>query len=159
MGFFTPKKDITTEEREHELAEIERLSEEIARLSGEVKALRAERENIGDITALKAEINELEISKSKLEEANKREVREVEHRVGLLQEKMNQDIDLATRTAEVTVREGNLDAERKRFEDHTKFVTDQMRDEMSRFEKITEKLLDNLPDMKAALSARTIVKE
>jgi chromosome segregation ATPase len=133
-------------------SEIERLTEEIALLKGEVKGLRTERNHTARLNELETEINTLEISKSKLIEDNDKKVRETEHAVGLLRKQQEQDHEHAVRMAKLEVGEENLTKEREAFTKELEFRTSQMAGEMDRFEKITEKILDRLPDVNAALS-------
>lgn len=100
----------------------------------EVPALTAE------VLTLKRQIASLEIDKSKIQEEHSRQERELRHMIGL--EKKRQEVELvqAKKDTELTLREGNLVAERARFEEQLKFNT-------SRFETMEKYLKDMMGDI------------
>src|SRR5438132_759868 len=81
------------------------------------------------VLTLKRSIADLEIQKSKREEEHAKQERELRHMIGL--EKKRQEVEIAQskKDTELTVREGNLAADKKRFEENLKFNTE-------RFEKM-----------------------
>lgn len=107
--------------------------------------------SISDLTAkvreLKEKISELEISKSKREEEFARKEREIEHKVGLHKSQVEQDIVLAKREATVAVREANLQADRDRFEQQMKFVTENFDKQATYLQKIISDLAARLPSL------------
>ena len=131
---------------------LDRLTAEIKTQSirlAEVEAkLDASREALGlseKIANLKVKVADLEIEKAKkLEEFDRRE-REVTHMVGLERKRQEFEIDVAKRETTVAVREENLSAEQKRFEDQIAFSKEQIKNEIDRFEKLLVKLVDALP--------------
>lgn len=108
----------------------EELVEEIEGLRKEVRALTSEKEELGQEAKLTRQINDLkkekvdlEIEAAKKQEAFDREKREVEHMVGLERKKSEFETDSARRLAELQVREQNLNAERKLFEERMEALT------------------------------------
>lgn len=92
------------------------------------------------VITLKKQIADLEINKSKITEEHERQDRELRHMIGL--EKNRQEVELvqAKKDTELTVREGNLAAEKARFEEQFKFNT-------QRFETMEKYLKDMLTDI------------
>lgn len=92
------------------------------------------------VITLKKQIADLEINKSKITEEHERQDRELRHMIGL--EKKRQEVELvqAKKDTELTVREGNLAAEKARFEEQLKFNT-------QRFETMEKYLKDMLTDI------------
>lgn len=93
-----------------------------------------------EVLTLKRQIASLEIDKSKIQEEHARQERELRHMIGL--EKKRQEVELvqAKKDTELTLREGNLIAERARFEEQLKFNT-------SRFETMEKYLKDMMADI------------
>jgi len=89
---------------------------------------------------LKAQINELKNDKSVLEEKHQREERELRHMIGLEKKRQEFEIEQAKKQTALQVREENLVADRKRFEEHLKFNTE-------RFEKLEAYLKDMISDI------------
>ncbi len=92
------------------------------------------------VLMLKEQIAQLQIDKSKIEEQHAKEERELRHMIGL--EKKRQEVELvhAKKETELTVREGNLAAEKVRFSEQLKFNTE-------RFETMEKYLKDMLTDI------------
>lgn len=142
-------------DREAALREMrDELLNEIAELRSDVQALNTEREKTSKVNDLQRQIASLEIAKDKLIEDNDRKIRETEHSVGLLRTKQDHDIEHATRMAKLEVAESNLTTERESFKKDMDFRTEQMKGEMERFEAITEKILQRLPDLNATLTLK-----
>jgi hypothetical protein len=93
-----------------------------------------------EVIALKRQIADLEIKKGQIEEEHAKQDRELRHMIGL--EKKRQQVELvqAKKDTELTVREGNLVAEKARFEEQLKFNT-------QRFETMEKYLKDMLTDI------------
>jgi hypothetical protein len=136
----------------------EGLTDELAELKGDVKALRREREGIteelalsDEVVGLRRSISKLEIEKSKKDEQHERKVRETEHRVGLLKLQQTHEVTNAKRETELQVREGNLSAERKRFEQEMEFQRKHLQGEVDRIESVLEKVLERLTNVDVAM--------
>jgi hypothetical protein len=77
---------------------------------------------------LREEIETLTIEKERREEEFARREREVEHKVGLERKRQEFEVDAAKREAVVTVREENLKADKKRFEEAMKAQSERLDD-------------------------------
>lgn len=135
------------------------LDEGVLALKAEIQHLEAERNarvRVGDldkeIAKLKEQITGLRIEKSKLDEDNAREKREVMHMVGLERkrqeaeaEQAKKDLDNAKREATLAVREENLKAERLAFEQSMKFQEERFKKEVGYLKDLMGQILDRLP--------------
>lgn len=93
-----------------------------------------------EVILLKKQIASLEIDKSKKEEDFARQERELRHMVGLERKRQEVEMAQAKRDTELTVREGNLQAEKERFAEQLRFNTE-------RFEKMETYLKDMMGDI------------
>src|SRR5579859_1511089 len=114
-----------------------RLSNTIEELSAQVAELRGERQTLTleqDLERLGREKMHLESELEKVREKRGQEQREIEHKLGLhriqiesertiMQKEAEAERLRAVEEAKLAVREGNLDAERKRFEEEIEFRT------------------------------------
>lgn len=133
-------------------AEREELITEIRGLRKDLSDARKQRDEARDhvkaedeITALKKQIADLEIRRDKITEDHEREKREVKHMVGLERKRQEFEIDQAKRETTVTVREENLAADRKRFEEQMKFTTERFQAEVGYLKDLMGEVLDRLP--------------
>lgn len=123
------------------LDQLETLSTQVAELKGERSATKEVLTLTEQVQKLRKEIADLEVSKSKIEEKNERERREIEHMVGLEKNRQKQELELGLREAKLEVSEANLDADKKRFDESVKFI----KDETASTRKLVTELLDRLP--------------
>ena len=93
-----------------------------------------------EVLTLKRQIAELEINKAKIEEEHATRDRELRHMIGLEKKRQEVEIAQAKKDTELTVREGNLAAEKTRFEEQLKFNTE-------RFSTMEKYLKDMLTDI------------
>jgi hypothetical protein len=125
--------------------EKDKLLEEIRELRADLKTKKKELALLEDANRLKQEIEELKISKSRLKEEHDKEDRELRHMIGLEKKRQEFEISQAKRETSVQVREENLTAEKKRFEDEMKFMRKQFESEMVRLEAIYKDIIARLP--------------
>jgi hypothetical protein len=106
-----------------------------------VPALQAE------VITLKRQVSDLEIQKAQKQEEFSRGERELRHKVGL--EKNRQEVELAQarREAVLDVREANLAADRKRFEEHVKFIEERFADQTAFLKDSFQNVLSRLPNV------------
>lgn len=97
------------------------------------------------ITKTREEIETLRIEKARREEEFARKEREVEHKVGLERKRQEFEITQAKRETELTVREENLTADRKRFEEQMGFLTERFEGEVKYQRELLTKVLERLP--------------
>ena len=131
----------TTPVEQKLLDQLETLSAQVAELKGERKANRELISLTDQVTKLKEEISSLEIGKSKLEEKNAREKREIEHMVGLEKKRQETELKLGMREAKLEVSEQNLAADKARFDENVAFI----KDETASTRKLVTELLERLP--------------
>lgn len=130
----------------------DRLADEIAGLRREIAGLREERDRTAEVNDLHREIETLKLEKANLIEDNAREIRETEHKVGLLRTQQEHEVANAKRETMLAVREENLAADQKRFKDEMDFQREHLQREVTRVEGILVKVLDRLPSIDVALS-------
>ncbi len=139
------------------------LLDQIAGLRGDIKALKREREVVGEelgltdeVVSLKRQITELEIAEDKLKERHARERREVEHQVGLQRKRQDFEINAAKRDTELTVREENLQAERERFNRDMDFQREELKNQIGYLKELMEKLFERLPSASMTLKGALV---
>lgn len=130
------------------LAEIEKLSKDVAKLKGEKQATTDLKKLDEEYATAKRELTDLQITLDRVKEDHERETREIEHKVGLQKKKQTFEVDAAKREAIVTVREENLDAKEKRFDEHVKFIEDRFDQQFDALRELTNKILDRMPETK-----------
>lgn len=137
-------------------SEVEAERETISQVVGEAvrKALASATDGVRDalklgtqVDTLKKQIADLEISKSKKEEEFAREKREVEHMVGLERKRSEFEKEAAKREATLSVREENLKAERKRFEDQMAFHDKRFTEEVGYLKEMIGRVLEAIPNV------------
>lgn len=123
------------------LSALGRLQEAVGRLEGRKSLVELSDTAIG----LREQISQLEIDKAKLTEEHEREIRETKHFVGLEKKNQKFETDHATRDAVLTVREANLDADKKRFEEHIKFVEEKMGEHLKDMKDLLKQVMERIP--------------
>lgn len=128
------------------------LSEQVDRLEAEIKRLSEETGAYGRIKQLqkvekelREQIETLKIEKSRKEEDHAKQERELRHMVGLERERQKFEVDAAKREAMLEVREENLDADKKRFEEQMKFHEKRFTEEVGYLKGMLTQVLDRLP--------------
>ena len=118
----------------------------------QVVELSKQAEKFRGIIDLEAEINDLkrdlvdqEINESKQEESRLRKEREVEHKIGLLKRSQEFELERAKSETTLEVREKNLDADEKRFEEHMEFYKGHMELQSIYLKDVIEMLSSRLP--------------
>lgn len=105
-----------------------------------------------DVVKLKLDIVKLEIEKAWKQEDHAREERELRHMIGLEKKRQQVEIEQAKRDTELTVREGNLKAERERFEENLKFNTTRFQAMETYLKDMMKEILTRLPNVNLELS-------
>ena len=96
------------------------------------------------VASLRAEIETLTIERDRKKEQHERQERELRHMIGLEKKRQEVEIEQAKKETSLTVREANLAADTKRFEEQLKFNT-------ARFETMEKYLKEMLADILARL--------
>jgi chromosome segregation ATPase len=145
------------------IAQIEGLAAQVGELRGEHSALRS----AAEIEHLAREKTALEIQLDKVKEQHDRQEREIEHKLGLHRTQIESERVIMTKEAEaeriraveeakLVVREGNLDAERARFEQEIEFRTNRFEEEAKTLRDLTGQILARLPTVNVDRSFRTV---
>lgn len=111
----------------------------------ELAELRNAKDLSDKVKTLTAQVSKLEITKSQIEETHAREKREIEHKLGLEKTRQKQELEIGLREQSVKIKEENLTADKKRFEDQMKFMSDRMTKETDYLKDMMQKVLDSLP--------------
>lgn len=127
----------------------------ITRIVGDlVKAVEKDLQGIRTMTDLAARVKELreqneklEIEKGRKEEEFARKEREVEHKIGLERKRQEFEVGAAKREATLAVREENLAADRKRFEEQMVFVEKRFTEQVDYLKEMVGTLAKRLPSL------------
>lgn len=107
--------------------------------------------SVADLSAkvkdLREQVEKLEIAKARKEEEFARREREIEHKVGLERKRQEQELAAAQREAVLKVREENLAADRKRFEDAMAFHEKRFTEEVGYLKEMIGTLAERLPNV------------
>ena len=137
--------------RQHD-EERNRLADELAQLRAAVKALTIQRDETATLTRLRDEVERLKLERGRITEERARELREVEHKTGLLRLRQEQDVKHATRTAQLEVREENLSADRERFTQEMAFQRKHFDDRAAEQDELLKAILERLPAIDVKLT-------
>jgi len=131
----------------------EQLTKDIREVLGYAKLHGPKELELSDkIVTLKNRIVELEIKESKITETHQKEERELKHMIGLEKKRQEFEIQQARKETAVGVREENLAADKKRFEDQMAFHNARFEEEVKYLKEIMGQILKRLPDVSAALN-------
>ena len=111
----------------------------------QTRAAREELNLTEQVVELKRQITDLEIKKSKVEEDNARERRELTHMIGLEKRRQEAELVQGKKDAELTVREANLSADRTRFDEQMKFQMERFNKEVDYLHGMVGQMLERLP--------------
>ena len=110
------------------------LSREIAVLQGQLDAL-------GDVVALRTEVESLKIERSRIEEEFARERREIEHKLGLEKKRQESDLETAIQKADLDAREKWLENQETQFDEKLEWFKKQTQEH----QKLSKEILSRLP--------------
>lgn len=116
------------------------LTKALSQLSGEDDLLDT-------LRTLRQSISSLEIEKGRKQEEFDRRERETEHKVGLERKRSEFEASAAKREATLSVREENLAADRKRFEEQMTFHDKRFTEEVGYLKSLIESLAERLPSL------------
>lgn len=108
----------------------------------------------GDLVKLREELETLKIEKTRKEEEFKTREREIEHKVGLERKRQEFEREQAKREASVSIREENLKADRKRFEEQLQFHESRFTAEVGYLKDILGRVLKRLPSEEITTTRR-----
>lgn len=121
------------------------------RVTEDLAGIRGVADLADKVRSLREELETLEIEKGRREEEISRKEREMEHKVGLERARQKQELEAGKREAALKVREENLDADRKRFEEQMAFHEKRFTEEVGYLKGLMEALMTRLPDVNATL--------
>lgn len=107
-----------------------------------------------EVVKLKEDVETLRIEKGRKEEEFARKEREIEHKVGLERKRQEFEIGAAKREATLTVREENLAADRKRFEDQMQFHEKRFTEEVTYLKDMIGQVMERLPNISAEVTPK-----
>lgn len=117
----------------------------VLRVESELKGIKTVTDLAAKVKELRGQVETLEIEKSKREEDFARREREIEHKIGLERKRQEFEVSAAKREATVSLREENLAADRKRFEDQMEFQGERFTKEVGYLKEIITQLAERLP--------------
>jgi hypothetical protein len=144
MGLFKTY-DPTSERFDALMEELADLKLAVTELKGEEAGLTKVRSLETRINTLTRELTDKQIEWDREKEKWDREKREVEHMVGLQRKRGDFENEAAARDAKLTVREENLDADKKRFDEHVQFIEKRFAEQFKSLEKLTGQILERMP--------------
>jgi hypothetical protein len=124
----------------------------IAKASDDLQGIRSLHDLHVAEGKLRSEIETLKIEKGRREEEFNRKEREVEHKVGLERKRQEFELSSGKREATLSVREENLAADRKRFEEQMKFHEDRFTAEVGYLKDLLGQIMERLPSTEIALT-------
>ncbi|KKK63946.1 hypothetical protein LCGC14_2989170 [marine sediment metagenome] len=99
-----------------------------------------------EVHGLREAAETAKIEKGRVDEERAKKDREIEHKVGLERTRQKFETEQAKREATVTVREENLTADRKRFEEQMDFQNERFTEEVTYLKDMVGQVLKRLPD-------------
>ena len=124
------------------------LADDVAkRFSDDLSGIRSTLDLSRKVRGLQEQIEKLEIEKGRKDEEFARKEREVEHKVGLERKRSEFEVVASKREAILSVKEENLAADRKRFEDQMEFHERRFSEEVGYLKAIIGELAERLPSL------------
>ena len=131
------------------------LLEQVTEVKATLAELKGDSQGLLKTNRLQAEVNKLteSLTKKQIEfdreqEKWDREKRETEHLVGLQMKRSEFESESAARDAKLTVREENLEAQQKRFDEHVLFIEKRFGEQFKSLTGLMEKFLERMPTTK-----------
>lgn len=107
--------------------------------------VRKDVEAIGSVLQLRKELEQLKLEKERIEEGHTRKEREIEHKVGLHNIKVEQEIKLAKREAKIQAEEEHLAQKEETFDERMEFFKDQLDSQVDYLKGMMKDILKRLP--------------
>jgi len=117
----------------------------LGRVEGELKGIKSVSDLSARVRELRTQVETLEIEKGRREEEVARREREIEHKVGLERKRQAFELESGTKEATLKVREENLTADRKRFEEQMKFQEERFTTEVGYLKDMLAQIVKRLP--------------
>lgn len=129
----------------------------LERVEGELKGIKNVTDLSDRVKSLREQCEKMEIEKGRKEEEGQRREREIEHKIGLERKRQEFELTSGKRDAVLQVREENLTADRKRFEEQMKFQEERFTKEVGYLKEMLAEIVKRLPS--AEFTARLSVTE
>lgn len=128
----------------------------LGRVEGELRGIKTVTDLSAKVKALREEVEKLEVEKGRREEERARKDREIEHKIGLERKRQEFELESGKKDAILKVREENLAADRKRFEEQMKFHDERFTAEVGYLKDMLGEIVKRLPsaEFTADLSPR-----
>lgn len=123
------------------------VSDITATITQDLQGIRSVADLSQRVKELREKAEKLEIEKGRKEEEFQRREREVEHKVGLDRKRQEFEVASAKREAMLSVREENLAADRKRFEEQISFHEERFTQEVGYLKELMTQIMQRLPDV------------
>lgn len=154
MGWFQSLFGEKPDERDTMVKEI---AEEVARQMEarqrrDLSALRQLEEVSQRVTQLKEQLETLRIEKARKEEDHDRREREIQHKLGLHREQVEQESKFAKQEAELEVRKQNLAQEQENFQKQLQFQKNFLEQNAKDMKDVLRAVLRRLPELSADLT-------
>ncbi len=120
----------------------------------DLQGIRSVADLSSKVRDLRSQVEMLEIEKARKQEEFDRREREIEHKVGLERKRQEMELTAGKREAALAVREENLAADRKRFEEQMAFHDKRFTEEVGYLKGLMEQLMTRLPDVSASVELR-----
>ena|SRR3990167_3089163 len=117
----------------------------LEQVNNDLRGIRSVADLSAKVKSLREQVEALEISKARKEEEFARKERELEHKVGLHKAQSTFEVEKGKREATLAVREENLAADRKRFEEQMKFHDDRFTAEVGYLKDTLAQMMKRLP--------------
>ena len=148
MSLFGTKINPMSERFDELMDELTVVKTNIAELKGDESNLTREKE----FSELKRKLTDKQIEFDREQEKWDREKREVEHMVGLQRKRGDFETEAAGREATLSVREENLKEDKKRFDEHVKFIEARFDQQFDSLNGLMEKFLERMPTTKQLIT-------
>lgn len=123
------------------------VSDITATITRDLQGIRSVADLSQRVKELREKAEKLEIEKGRKEEEFQRREREVEHKVGLDRKRQEFEVASAKREAILSVREENLVADRKRFEEQIGFHEERFTQEVGYLKELMTEIMKRLPEV------------
>lgn len=125
---------------------VERLAEDASsRVNEELKGIRTLTDLSTKVKEQREALEKLTIEKGRKEEEFARREREIEHKVGLERKRQEFELESGKQEAVLTVREENLTADKKRFEEQMQFQEERFTKEVGYLKDMLGQIIQRLP--------------
>ncbi len=117
----------------------------VGRVEGELKGIHSITDLSARVKELREQLEKAKIEKGRVDEERERKDREIEHKIGLERKRQEFELESGKKDAILKVREENLAADRKRFEEQMKFHDERFTAEVGYLKDMLSDIVKRLP--------------